>query len=151
MCFFLLFVMDYDKSLTPHPQTGYNWTPEWLVSSPESVLLRKCLIWLEMSTAVIAFVINSLVMTSVKVYNASCRGYFFGLLNLAFAQCLLSLTSFAGVISSLLVLDYNSSPSTYKENWWCFILHNIIHAIHLLSIAGTAALRLGYIKQIDTI
>jgi hypothetical protein len=47
------------------------------------------------------------------------------------------------VISSLVVLDYNASPSTFKENWWCSILHNIIHAIHLLSIAGTAALRLG--------
>jgi hypothetical protein len=51
--------MDYDNSLTPHSQTGYNWTPEWVISSPELFLLRKFLIWLEMSTAVIAFVINS--------------------------------------------------------------------------------------------
>jgi hypothetical protein len=142
--------MDYDKSLTP--QTGYNWTTEWLASSHDSSLLAKCFIWLEMFTAVTGFVINSLVMTSAKIYNASCRGYFFGLLNLALAQCLLSLTSFAGAISSLLVLDYDViSPFTYKENWWCFVLHNVIHAIHLLSIAGTAALRLVFIKLIDLI
>lgn len=94
--------------------------------------------------AVTAFAINIFVMASAKVYNASCRAYFFGLLNLAFAQCLLSLTSLAGVIYSLWLLDYNAAPSTHKDGWWCSVLHNIIHAIHLLSMSGTAALSLSH-------
>ncbi|KAI9565293.1 hypothetical protein GHT06_009081 [Daphnia sinensis] len=112
-----------------------------------SFSLRKCLIWLEMSAgtiAVTAFVINSLVMASAKVHNAPCRGYFFALLNLAFAQCLLSLVSLAGVMYSLWLLDYNESLSTHKDGRWCSVLHNIIHAIHLLSMPGTAALSLSH-------
>ncbi|XP_057375206.1 uncharacterized protein LOC130696143 [Daphnia carinata] len=126
---------------------SYNWTAEWLVPSHHLSSLRKCLIWLEMSAgaiAVAAFAINSFVMASSKVCNASCRGYFFGLLNLAFAQCLLSLISLAGVIYSLWLLDYNESLSTHKDGRWCSVLHNIIHAIHLLSMPGTAALSLSH-------
>lgn len=126
---------------------SYNWTAEWLGPSHHSSSLRKCLIWLEMSAgtiAITAFAINSFVMASAKVYNASCRGYFFGLLNLALAQCLLSLISLAGVIYSLWLLNYNEPLSTHKEGWWCSVLHNIIHAIHLLSMPGTAVLSLSH-------
>lgn len=129
--------MDHNMSIEP---IGTNWTTEWIANQDLS-LLRKCIVWLEMSTALTALAINGIVMSSVMGNNASCRGYFYGLLNLSLAQCLLSSTSLAGVVSSLCVLDYSFPPSTSKDNWWRTLLHNIMLAIFSgLCVTGAAAL-----------
>ena len=132
--------MDHNMTIEP---TGSNWTIEYFVNEDLS-LLRKCIIWFEMSTALTALAINVIVMSSVVTSlgsSASCRGYFNGLLNLSLAQCLLSSTSFAGVISSLCVLDFNIPPSASIDNWWRSLLHNIMLAIFSgLCVTGAAAL-----------
>lgn len=120
--------------------TEQNFTLE-LLSVYDLSLLRKCLVWLETSTAVIALAVNILVITALIGNNASCRGYFHGLLNLSLAQCFLSIASLTSAVSSLLILDYNYSPFTSKDFWLRSVLHNISLAIFSgLCVTGASAL-----------
>lgn len=116
-----------------------------LLTSREFLLLRKCLVWMEMCTALTALAINSLAIAALMGNNSSCRGYFYGLLNLSLAQCLLSFTSITSVAQSLWTLDYIFSPSSSNDWWWRSISHNITLAIFSgLCVTGAAALSLTH-------
>ena len=133
--------MDPHSNISSIDPVDHYWVKEWLAVNG-SFLFRKCLIYFEIVTALISLVINSLVMITILIWNsASCRGYFYGLLNLTLAQCLISLTSLVGVICSLWILDSNTPPSESKDKWWRSALHNIIFAVFSgVSVTGGAAI-----------
>lgn len=133
--------MDYYYYFNMSNQSSvFNSTMKWFVNE-EFSLLRKWLLGLEISTAILALVINCVVLKSVKGSNTSRHEYYYGLLNLSIAQCLLSSASIASVVSTFWAVDYNISPSSSKDNPLHFILHNtILTVFNGLCVTGTSVL-----------
>lgn len=133
--------MNHYINFTLTESADQYWIKEWFTTNG-STLFKKCLIYFELTSALFSLALNSLVMVTVLIWNsASCRGYFYGVLNLTLAQCLISLASFVSAVGSLWVLDFSIPPAESKDRWWRSMLQNIIFAMfNGLSVTGGAAI-----------